>query len=325
MLEAARPGATAHLGIDPLVELWTWNDITLRFVPAPQADHGCSVAGAYIADRTPPVLAIVNALSPGRRAFTALHELGHHLQRTTFALMGALLQRPDGGHAFEDAACDGFAARILLPTSLVDQVLARGVTATGVSELWGARPAVSRSAACVTAAQRLTTPGHVILLDAAGVVQFAAAHLLPPIRRGSDQADIPLIRDALRDRPRPARGRTRLAYRDGIQGQELYGQVTDIGGYIVLVAVTDHAPWETGFHLPSADAGPQGRDWICEQCGDEFTTFDRPCSRCSAPRCPGCGQCSCAPKVVERKCDHCNLVLPPSMFDGASPRCRDCA
>jgi hypothetical protein len=325
VLEAARPGAVARLGIDPLGELSTWDDLALRFIPAAQADHGCSVAGAYIAEVIPPVLAVVNALSTGRRAFTGLHELAHHLQQTTFALMRALLRRADGGRALEDAACDGFAARILLPPSLVDQILASGVAATGVSDLWNARPAVSRSAACVAAAQRLTAPGHVILLDAAGVVQFAAAHLLPPVRRESDQADIPLVRDALFGRARSARGRTRLIYRDGIQGQELYGQVADIGGYLVLVAVTDHAAWETGFHLPSPDAGPQGRDWICERCGDEFTTFDRPCPRCSAPRCRGCGQCSCAPTVAERKCERCNLVLPPSIFEGASTRCRDCA
>ncbi len=323
-LDEARPGAVASLADDTVDELRTWDDIAVRSVPATQSDAGCSVAGAYLANLTPPVLAIANEDSLPRRAFTALHELAHHLQQTKFSLMAALLQQPDGGHALEDAACDAFAADILLPTRMVEQHLAAGVTAPGVAALWRASSA-SRAAACVRAYQQLTTPGHVILLDAVGDVQFAAANRLPPVRRGSSQAHIPVVREAMRIPLRGSHGRTQLAYRNDILGQYLFAQTANMGGYVILVAVTDHTAWETTFHLPAPDDGPQGRDWTCEQCGHDFATFARPCTRCHAPTCPACARCNCTARVTEKECERCHMVLPARMFIGDSARCTDCA
>ena len=322
-LELTRPGMAAQLAHDTVEQLDAWQDIALRSVPAAQTDAGCSVAGAYFASLVPPVLAIAEATSPGRRAFTALHELGHHLQQTELTLMDALLDQPDGGHSLEDASCDAFAAEILLPSELVGSHLAGGVTAPGVAALWDASSA-SRAAACVRAAQQLHAPGHVVLLDGAGVVQFAAAHGLPPVRRGSSQADIPVVIEGLRIQTRRAHGRTQLTYRDGIKGVEHYAETADIGGFLVLVMVTDHAPWESTFSLPSRDEGPQGRWWTCEQCGHEFSTYARPCSRCGAPTCPECRRCNCS-RVKERQCTRCNTVYPLLMFQGDSERCVDCA
>lgn len=324
VIEAVRPGASAALSADPIRQLAAWPGIAVMAVPPVETDGGCSVAGGYFADVDPPVLAVADDASRGRRAFTVLHEFGHHLQQTQSTLMAVLLAEPDRGTLLEEAACDAFAADVLIPGHLVDQHIGGGVTAASIADLWRATSA-SRAAVCVRAAQRLTTPGHVVLVDTLGVVQFAATHGLPPIRRGSRQGHIPVVRDALTSTRRRAHGRTRMAYRDGITGQELIAAAADIGDYLVLVAVTDHATWESGFHLPPGDAGPRPTVWICEHCEHEFGTFDRACSRCRSYTCPACGRCSCAPAVAERRCEKCCMVLPARLFAAGSARCSDCA
>jgi len=96
-------------------------------------------------------------------------------------------------------------------------------------------------------------------------------------------------------------------------------------GYLVVVAVADHAPWESGFTLPIAQTGPRAAWRICEhpECTHEFQSFDTPCSRCAVPVCPECGRCQCAPAVKEKRCSGCFIVYPLSYFDG--DHCRGCA
>lgn len=177
----------------------------------------CSVAGTYRDEEDPPLLAIAAAASAGRQAFTALHEFGHHLQQTEDMLTDRLLSQPDKGFELEEAACDGFAAAVLLPDELVETYIDQsGPTGPGIVDLWQASSA-SRAAVCVRAAQHLPSPGHVVLLDPAGTVSFAASTGLPSVRRGSDQSSIETVREAL-TRQGGATGRTRLCYRDGIVG-----------------------------------------------------------------------------------------------------------
>jgi hypothetical protein len=239
--------------------------------------------------------------------------------------MGLLLEQPDGGLLLEDAACDGFAAEILLPSDLVDRFIdKRGPTGPSIVDLWHASPA-SRAAVCVRAAQRLPAPGHVVLLNLDGTVSFAASTGLPPLARGSQQNNVGTVREAS-SRSGRATGWTRLRYRDGILGDELHAQVVPMDGYLLLVAVTDSAPWET-FSLPSPRPGPVAATWICEhpECGHEFHSFEPRCSRCKRPTCPECGRCRCAPRVRERTCTGCFRRLPASLFTGSATRCQDCA
>ncbi|WP_158068611.1 ImmA/IrrE family metallo-endopeptidase [Ornithinimicrobium sp. CNJ-824] len=298
----------------------------LRFVPAVDTDSRCSVAGAYIWEDQPPVLAVARASSVGRRGFTALHELGHHLQQTDLYLAQELASAGARGQVLEDAVCDAFAASIILPDELVDQhINAAGPTVHDIVDLHGASSA-SRAAVCVRAAQRIRSPGHVVLLDYDGSVQFAAAQGLPPVRKGSDQSSAPVIRSAL-DSSRTATGRTRLIYRDGIRGEELFIQIGDLNGYLVAVLTTDRPPWETAFVLPSAGTAPLGSTWLCTNagCGEEFETFGVSCDRCDVPKCPECGACECLPAVAERRCTRCFLVYPARYFDGDSMVCLDCS
>jgi hypothetical protein len=321
-LEGSRPAAADSLALSALAELQTWTDLTVRIVPDDQTRTGCSVAGTYLPG-PPPELAVARSASTARQDFTALHELGHHLQQNSFALMDAFAGQRDGGRLLEDAACDAFAAEILIPTPLVEtHLLPAGPTAAGVVDLWQAAGA-SRMAVCVRASQYLPAPGHVMLMDTSGRMVFAASHGLPPLRRGSDQSAIPVISAALASYGR-AEGRTRVRYRDGIGGQELYVQVAPMGGYLVAVLVTDLAPWRA--FAPSAPrSGLDVPTYICEPCDQEFESYAPVCTRCRIPPCPECGRCGCPSPVAERLCPGCFTLHPPRMYADGSDRCLNCS
>ncbi|MGW6261531.1 ImmA/IrrE family metallo-endopeptidase [Streptomyces sp. NPDC055085] len=316
------PGAAQRLARSALAELQTWPELRVRLVPETQAGAGCSVAGAY--DVGPPArISVADAASYARRDFTALHELGHHFQKNSLELMEAFENQPDGGQLLEEAACDAFAAEILLPTRLVDHHLdAVGPTADAVASLWEAA-AASRMAVCVHAVQRLPAPGHVLLLDSAGRIAFAASNGLPRPRRGSFQGDIPIIDRALASDRGRATGLTKLRYRDGILGQELHTQTAPMGGYLVALLVTDSAPWRN-FTPPTRDAGPQANDYICAHCDEEYRSFEPVCLTCRTPACPDCGRCGCTPRLTERMCPGCFTLHPPAMFADNIDRCLDC-
>lgn len=322
VLETARPEASSALQADAISELGSWNDVRLLAVPESQTDSGCSVAGAYVED-VPPVIAFAQSASRGRQQFTALHELGHHLLRTTGWLADILVAEDDDGLSLEETACNSFAGQVLLPENLVDAKVGEdGPTAPDVVALWRASEA-SRAAACVGASERLVAPGHIILLDREGLVSFATSRALPPARRGSDQGAIAVVREALRRTPMQARGKTQLSYRDGIAGDELYIQCAEMDGYVVAVLVTDHAPWE-GFSPPSVQQGPTAPTRLCDHCGEEFSTFRPPCPRCQVPRCPACSRCECTVAAATRQCTTCFVTKPLAMFNGASTDCLDC-
>ncbi|MEY2226495.1 ImmA/IrrE family metallo-endopeptidase [Streptomyces sp. BF23-19] len=321
VLHRDHPGASQRLGAGALQELRQWPGLEVREVPDEQSGSGCSVSGAYFAG-TPAVLAVAKSASLARRDFTGLHELGHHLQQTVVELMGVLLAQPDGGTALEDAACDTFAADILLPETLADQHFAgAGPTADAAVSLWRASNG-SRMATCVKASERLPSPGHVLLLDSAGALTFAASQGLPPLRRGSDQSHVPVLRTALSGSGR-SEGRGRFAYRDGILGDELYVQTAEMGGYVLVVAVIDLAPWRA--FAPSAiRTGPEPVNYTCDHCGEDFSSYAPACAQCESAPCPDCGRCGCDRKVSERQCISCFVVHPLAMFDDTNTCCYDC-
>lgn len=323
-VEATGPLSLDALSRDAVQTLGAWPEVQLRSVPEANTEPSCSVAGAYIPTAQPPILAVAAATSPGRRAFTALHELGHHLQQTRMELAGALFEHPtDVGQVLEDLACDDFAASVLIPDPIVDRVIpAAGPTARDVAALHR-QTAASRAAVCVRAAQHLPAPGHVVLLDHDGQVQFASAHGLPPLGRGSDQSGVAVVERALAGAG-VGRGVAGFYYRDGIEGQELYVNIAPMDGFLVAVAVTDHAPWEQ-FSAPSRDTGPSARPYTCENpgCSEEYTSFEAACPSCRIPKCPECRRCSCASATSERRCPTCFMMHPPAFFDG--DRCLDCS
>lgn len=330
MVEAARSCFGAEFDLlrtDPCEALDGWADVSLQLVAEPGDSsnrEACSVAGAYIESgpRGVSVIQVALAASPGRRAFTALHELGHHLQRNTIELVEVIWDQPSTD-LFEDLACDAFAAEILLPDDEVSRYIdGKGPTAHDVIRLFQAGSA-SRSAVCVRAAQRLPAPGLVALLTDEGQVFFSSTHGLPPLRRGSDQSADPVLQRGLANGR--SRGRGHFTYRDGIQGQELFVQTAAFDSDLLLVvAVTDNAPWE-GFALPSRDTGPHAVTYECSDpaCGETYTSWEQRCPRCSVPPCSGCGRCACVITTAEQQCMSCFLVQPSAGFVG--DRCANCA
>lgn len=161
-LERRWPSSAAQLRQHSVDVLAGWREVVVRLVPESDADAECTVAGAYLASEAPPIVAVAESLSRGRQGFTALHELGHHFQQTTDALIEVLLNQRDDGRALEEAACSSFAADILIPGTFVRRHIDEaGPTAHSIVSLWQ-DPSISasRAAVCARAAERLRSAGH---------------------------------------------------------------------------------------------------------------------------------------------------------------------
>ena len=328
VLDRRVPGAAIRLAEDALGEMRGWPTVEIRIVPESQVNApDCSIAGSYLDVPEPPVLVVSASASRRRRQFTALHELGHHLQQTDDDLGEAVLAVADS-KAFEDAACDAFAAQVLLPNQVVSHHIGdRGPTADMVAELHHSSQA-SRAACCVRAAQRLIGPGAVVLFTPSGEVSFAAGSggVYPPAR-GTDQSATPLLQSAL---PRLAQDHTRtvsndnttIIYRDGSRYESLYGQAAWCDGYVVAVLTEDTVPWKR-FALPSnaERTGETGRYWHCEVCQDLFER-SLSCPTCVRPKCP-VGHCGCTTRT-ELVCSKCFMSLHKRFFPSGSQVCNEC-
>ncbi|GGR27423.1 hypothetical protein GCM10010196_21270 [Agromyces mediolanus] len=322
-VRAISPDFLRDLRADPLLTLDQYPDVELSYLnPQDFYDQHCSIAGMYINTVTPPRLSVATATAE-RMRFTALHEFGHHLQQTT-AIADTTVLRDDGGVALEEAACDLFAAKILLSDELVDSVLPTGTpSATDVARLWASADA-SRSAVAVTAAQRLTVDGYVAVIGSDGTVEFCATRGLPPLRRGSNQQTAEIVR-ALRVATQNTVERlTRFQFRDGIRGAELWAQAARAGnGYWFVVAAESGVPWKQ-LALPSFEAEVTGRWHVCEFCGHGWMNFSR-AHDCGTPICPECTRCGCRNALKERLCSGCGFIQPAHLFNEGSSVCRDCA
>lgn len=324
LLGETRLGAIDRLRTDALAELETWPDVQLRRVPDTVSETRCSVAGGYVHSTDPPTLTVTESLSRRRRQFTALHELGHHLQKTISRLALAVRQQPGDLEKFEDAACDMFASLVLIPDETLQLPLdGRSPSAADVVGLFE-RTQASRAACCVRVAAQLGTHGVVAVTDADGVVSFAAAHgeVFPPAR-GESQADTPLVQAALRHGMNVQVDDTYVRYRTGSTSDRLYGDAAWSDDYLVTVAVLDRPSWKA-FAPPRAESSRfVSRQAVCEVCDEQFTPTET-CLKCGDPRCPS-GHCGCT-SSAERQCERCFLTLHPNRFPSPTARlCKDCA
>lgn len=327
VLEEREAGAADALFDDALGHLAASSDVDLRLVPETMTRGACAVSGGYLPDQDPPALVVTRSTSLRRQRFTALHELGHHLQQTDFDLGAALLEHPKDA-LLEEVSCHVFASRILLPDTLVaDLTPSAGPDAATVAAYFNATDA-SRAACCVRAAELLVGGGAVVLLRDDGVVDFAASSSLFPPARGSDQSGMPLF-----ERANARRGdvvehdRTIITYSTGTSDL-LYGQAVWLENYLVMVLKTDNASWKA-FAPPrpstSTFTGSTSAYPTCETCQDSFPR-DETCRTCDQARCPR-GHCECT-LLRERCCPGpCGLTLSRSRFANFKDRstsCRDC-
>lgn len=327
MLEIVRERGSetlVSLRTHPIAELETWPELEVMLLDAvPTSD--CAIAGVYFSDHTPARIGIWAKSSIPRQHFTALHELGHHLQLHDATLSAEFDAQVDQGEQLEELTCDAFAAAVLFPDEMLKVHLGSGTPlATQVARLWQASGA-SRAAACVAAAQRLQSPGHVVLLDENDDVAFASSVGELPLRRGRDQSRTKVLRALRATSLNAATVRDhRFIYRDGIEGTSLYAQATAMGGYTVVVAVAHNAPWEA-ISLSTSAPTVQARWQECTHCQELFQVWGERCDRCSAGFCPECGHCDCASRVAVQTCNECFLDKPAQLFTTSATLCDECA
>ena len=328
VMKVRDPGLSEQLTDDALTALDRHPAVSLRFVPERDAGVGCTVAGGYRGEETPPALLVTTSLSHRRRAFTALHEFGHHLQRTDLSLAEALLEHPDD-EQLEEAACQSFASRVLLPDHLIAPLTPeRGPDATTVADYYR-RSNASRAACCVRAVGLLIGGGAVVLYRPDGTVDMAASTGLYPPAQDSNQSNSPLIARALaHPHGTVEHDETTIAYSTGTS-ELLYGQATWIDGYIVAVLKPDNASWKPFAPPRTRTSTYTGRSkWAtCDRCLNEFTITDNVCQRCGTSRCPR-GHCACADSAGERMCPRCTMTLDKARFANftdPATSCRDCS
>jgi len=266
-----------------------------EFVPA-DAQLDCSVSGGY--RENPPTLVVTRSMSTRRQHFTVLHELGHHIQRTELALGEAVLAHREP-ELFEEAACDAFAARLLLPQDMVASVMAPdGPNARIAVELFALSNA-SRAAISVRLAGLLKPAAVVAVLDESGVVTFAASRggLFPP-RRSSPQTENPLVRSMIERREDGTvvtRNDAHICYSTGGTSMQLYGQAAWAGDRMIAIMVEEAAPW-LSFSPPR----------------DGTAKFARPRAEKRIT-------------TIDKRCNNCFLEKHPSQFDPDSDTCQECA
>ncbi|MFS8102096.1 ImmA/IrrE family metallo-endopeptidase [Lentzea alba] len=326
LVEHNHPCALERLRGDPLGELQTWSDLAVALVAEESGADRCSVAGSYEPD--PPTLVVARAASVRRRGFTALHELGHHLQQTDVDLGATTFEYSDP-ELFQEQACDAFAAHVLLPDDqLLPTLGPRGPVAQDVVDLFAMHSSASREACCVWAARHLQGAGAIVLLDRMGTVLFAAPRGLIPPARKSDQSDTPLIEAALTRRSGViTRDETYVSYRGGGRSDTVYGQAAWFDDeYLVAIIGSDNVGWQDfAPPRPGTSGLRPGTWWTCETCGELFLNFEPPCPKCRQPKCKNehCG-CTVARAANTKTCSKCNLALHPSRFVGTGTVCRDC-
>ncbi|WP_313540689.1 ImmA/IrrE family metallo-endopeptidase [Leifsonia aquatica] len=323
--EEMYPGIVDELRVDAVVAVPTATEVDLVLLTPQQQDEAeCSIAGMYFGESVPPRIGVAEAPGP-RMRFTVLHEFAHHIQQNS-NLADAIADGTAYGRALEERACDEFASRILLPDDEVTAAFGGGTpSATAVRRFWADHRA-SRAAVCVAAAQHLDDDGYVMVLDATGVVTFASTKGdLPPIRRGSNQAESELgvaIRSTAKE---VVAERSRFRFTGGVnKGEELWAQAARAGDYWFVVESRSRVPW-VKVALPSFAKRVVGQWWTCEFCGHSWQNFAAPHEACGTPICPECERCSCRLAMKQQVCENCFTEKPIHMFQTGSVICDDCA
>ncbi|ROS48781.1 ImmA/IrrE family metallo-endopeptidase [Frigoribacterium sp. PhB118] len=323
ILNGIDPNLEDRLQTDAIRAVSEWEGLSVILLDElPQTE--CSIAGVYFSDFEPAQIGIWTQVPKARQQFTALHELAHHLQFHDDALLEDFDSQSDQGVILEELTCDAFAARILLPPTMTTAILGAGTPmAEAVADLWRSSRA-SRAAVCVTVAQRLSSPGHVVLLDEDGKVQFSSSKGEPPLARGRDQSETAIVR-ALHESTRQTVTvrNQQFLYRDNIAGERLYAQATSLDGYTVVIAVAHNAPWEN-LSLSSQSAGPSAKWQNCGGCDHIFQVWGDRCPQCSAGYCPECRKCDCPSRVIDRLCTECFLLKPAQVFPLTGDVCLEC-
>lgn len=310
------------LASDPFQAVQGRFGVRVELVRTGGGDPDCSCDGTL--DRKTRLMRVARTPFSRRSLFTCLHELGHLLLWEDGELLSRLYELDPGssGRVPEERSCDAFAAEILIPRALAEEVTSgRRVGAEQFLELYR-RSSGSREACAVRLAQYLGCEGHVMLARPDGTAVFTASAGPYMVSRGVQQGDDHIT--VLAGRLGRARKATYVRYRSG-QTRPMWGDAIADGGFVYAVlAESPRWPIVGATILGDAFDRPEPEEVECLHCGHEFRSFRPPCPRCDAHRCPQCRRCECPATVAEKACRKCFLMKPAHLFPEASEICRDC-
>jgi Zn-dependent peptidase ImmA (M78 family) len=317
---------------DPILWLTDWAEVEVFDLASVgvRVDGRCAVDGLYRGEDVPPRIGIAYSDTQQRMNFTALHELGHHIQMTDENLAMGLIERPDGGTALEEAACDAFAAAILIPDHIASAALGSGTpSAESVATLWESLGTVSRSAVAIRAIRQIEGEGHIVVLNADGEVTFSTSTTAIRPGRHSDQTGTPIwaaIERAPSTSTASARGQ--FNYKSVPAGDTYYMQAARAGAGYIIVAATERVPWLT-LSIARRETTAYGQWYTCSHlvCTAVFLAGPSDvCEVCNFPTCPECGRCACTVAAHnEFTCSECFLLKGAAQASSTMNICIDCA
>jgi len=194
----------------------------------------CAVDGCYFQD--PPRIIIAAAAEPRRRAFTALHELAHHLIRNDWDLMWLARDRN-----LEEEVCDEFAAEVLDSAELCDRLLSMPPTALEFVALYESSNA-SRASCARRVASRIPSTGHAVVTLGTVTAYCATAHSPFRSQYEVDQGEDSIFGSAVRDGS--AKGQARLVYRESVVSPIFNAEAVRSGEHVfaIFVEIPDYSP-----------------------------------------------------------------------------------
>jgi Zn-dependent peptidase ImmA (M78 family) len=256
---------------------------------------------------------VLYAASPfsRRENFTLTHELGHKLAEEDDDALDWLANRDQPARDLEQL-CDLIAASLLLPDSLITQVLnRRAPEAAHIRALYEAS-AASEVVCAIALAQRLPCQGAAVIMDIGWPLAYPwprqeipAHHRLARLRAGQT-----------------AREKSWWATPWGERQDYYLDAITGSRRIHAVLAV--HDLWQaTRFHIDTPESAAWSARHLDCPCGYHGTARGYPCTDCGQPYCPSCKECQCprrnAALVVCQKCFV--SVAKADIVDG---RCSDC-
>lgn len=264
-----------------------------------------------------------------RYNFTIAHEVGHWLVDQTAGIYDWIGDQPDPQAILENL-CDRIAQRLLLPDTVIDQVVGEGpLRASHLLRLASVSNA-SRAASCIGIVRRLPGAGAVAYASReTGAIAYSSIQPHPELGwptvypwpgqslpEGSPFLQLGTGQESTKLSAWTSRwGKTVDYFIDAVADED----------YIYLI-FSDMNIWQitTGF-VPKElqfDRRPHQTIFCC---GQERAVRGYPCASCGQISCPKCGRCRCDKRSShETPCSDCGTVYLPHLLD-TDGRCEMCA
>ena len=313
-LRSEDPATAAEVHFEPL---------RVHRLPSAQITDGdCSVDGYYeqFVDPQRPRILYSGDVVAERARFTVIHELGHHIVNSVDPSLLDDLDRlgnsPEEASQAEEMVCHQFAGEILVPVSLLDEVIADEALLPNHIVSLRDRTNASWEAIAVQAANHAQTRTVVALVRKRGEVSFVAANWPTNWRRNgrvkpNGPLDMAFFHDAT---ARPD------VYRHELGGAEaLFCDTQKVDEGLAVAVMSPKRSDGRQSSLESVVPTWKEREEYCSWCGEERNVDW--CDFCSGQKCWSCNQCGCQTPATNPICPECFLHKP---FRSGACICRDC-